>query len=68
MRLLTITLLALAGVGCAARQLGYRDLATGALARRIGVADELRVADEHSGLVGAVLDVRIYEALHARGG
>jgi DNA polymerase III alpha subunit (gram-positive type) len=47
--------------------LGYRDLANGALARRLGVADEPRVADEHTGITGAMLNVRIYQALRARG-
>jgi DNA polymerase III epsilon subunit-like protein len=47
--------------------LGYRDLSNGALARRLGVADEPRVADEHTGITGAMLNVRIYQALRARG-
>lgn len=47
--------------------LGYRDLANGALARRLGVTDEPRVADEHTGITGAMLNVRIYQALRARG-
>lgn len=47
--------------------LGYRDLTNGALARRLGVTDEPRVADEHTGIAGAMLNVRIYQALRARG-
>jgi DNA polymerase III alpha subunit (gram-positive type) len=47
--------------------LGYRDLTNGGLARRLGVADEPRVADEHTGITGAMLNVRIYQALRARG-
>ena len=47
--------------------MGYRDLSNGALARRLGVADEPRVADEHTGITGAMLNVRIYAALRARG-
>lgn len=45
--------------------LGYRDLTGGELARRLGVADEPRVADEHTGITGAMLNVRIYQALRA---
>jgi hypothetical protein len=47
--------------------LGYRDLTGAALAKRLGVADEPRVADEHTGITGAMLNVRIYQALRARG-
>lgn len=47
--------------------LGYRGLTNGELARRLGVADEPRVAAEHTGLTGAMLNVRIYQALLARG-
>lgn len=43
--------------------LGYRDLTNGALAQRLGVPDEPRVAVEHTGLTGAMLNVRIYRAL-----
>lgn len=43
--------------------LGYRDLRNDALAARLGVADEPRVAVEHTGLTGAMLNVRIYQAL-----
>ena len=48
--------------------LGLRDLANGALAQRLGVADEPRVAADHTGLTGALLNVRIYQALLERGG
>ncbi len=47
--------------------LGYRDLSNGGLARRLNVEDEPRVADEHTGITGAMLNVRIYQALRARG-
>lgn len=47
--------------------MGYRDLANGALARRLGLADEPRVAAEHTGITGAMLNARIYQALRARG-
>jgi hypothetical protein len=43
--------------------LGYRELTGGALAQRLGVADEPRVAVEHTGITGAMLNVRIYQAL-----
>lgn len=43
--------------------LGLRDLTNGALAKRLGVADEPRVADEHTGITGAMLNVRIYQGL-----
>ena len=43
--------------------LGYRDLRNDALAARLGVADEPRVAVEHTGITGAMLNVRIYQAL-----
>lgn len=46
--------------------LGYRDLRNDALARKLGVADEPRVAVEHTGLTGAMLNVRIYQALLKR--
>ena len=45
---------------------GYRELTNGALAKRLGVADEPRTADEHTGLTGAMLNVRIYQALQRR--
>ncbi len=47
--------------------LGYRDLTNSALARRLGVPDEPRIADEHTGITGAMLNARIYQALRARG-
>lgn len=47
--------------------LGLRDLTGAGLSRRLGVADEPRVADEHTGITGAMLNVRIYQALRARG-
>lgn len=42
---------------------GYRDLTGTALARRLGVADEPQVAELHTGITGAMLNVRIYRAL-----
>ena len=47
--------------------LGYRDLTGHDLSQRLGIADEPRVADEHTGITGAMLNVRIYQALRARG-
>ena len=47
--------------------LGLRDLSNDALAQRLNVPDEPRVAEEHTGLTGAMLNVRIYQALRARG-
>ena len=44
---------------------GYRELTSAALAERLGVADEPRTAPEHTGLTGAMLNVRIYQALQA---
>ena len=46
---------------------GYRELTNGALAKRLGVADEPRVAVEHTGITGAMLNVRIYQALQRVG-
>lgn len=43
--------------------LGYRDLSGTELARRFGVEDEPHVADLHTGITGAMLNVRIYRAL-----
>ncbi len=43
--------------------LGLRDLRNDALAARLGVPDEPRVANDHTGLTGAMLNVRIYQAL-----
>ena len=48
--------------------LGLRDLANGALAQRLDVADEPRIAEDHTGLTGALLNARIYRALRQRGG
>lgn len=42
---------------------GYRQLTGAALAEALAVPDEPRVADEHTGLTGARLNVRIYRAL-----
>ena len=42
---------------------GYRDLTNGGLARKLGVMDEPRTAEQHTGLTGALLNVRIYRAL-----
>lgn len=46
--------------------LGYRELTGQALAKRLGVADEPRVAERHTGVTGAMLNVRIYQALQKR--
>jgi DNA polymerase III alpha subunit (gram-positive type) len=45
---------------------GYRDLTGTALARRLGVEDEPHVADRHTGITGAMLNVRLYRALSRR--
>jgi DNA polymerase III epsilon subunit-like protein len=42
---------------------GYRDLTNQALAQRLNVPDEPRTAAEHTGITGAMLNVRIYRAL-----
>jgi DNA polymerase III epsilon subunit-like protein len=42
---------------------GYRQLTGAALAAALGVEDEPRVAEEHTGLTGARLNMRIYQAL-----
>jgi DNA polymerase III alpha subunit (gram-positive type) len=47
--------------------MGYRDLTGAELARRLDVADEPHVAEEHTGITGAMLNVRLYQALRARG-
>lgn len=47
--------------------LGMRHLTGAELSRALGAADEPRVADEHTGITGAMLNVRIYQALRARG-
>jgi DNA polymerase III alpha subunit (gram-positive type) len=43
--------------------LGLRDLRGGLLAERLGVPDEPHVAEEHTGITGAMVNVRIYQAL-----
>ena len=47
--------------------LGYRDLTGAALAQRLKLPDEPRVAADHTGITGAMLNVRIYKALRALG-
>jgi len=47
--------------------MGYRDLTGAELARRLGVVDEPHEAEEHTGITGAMLNVRLYQALRARG-
>lgn len=47
--------------------LGYRDLTGAALAQRLKLPDEPRVAEDHTGITGALLNVRIYKALRALG-
>mgnify|MGYP001822172253 FL=1 len=47
--------------------MGYRDLTGTELARWLGVADEPQVAEQHTGITGAMLNVRLYQALRARG-
>lgn len=46
---------------------GHRELGTAALAASLGVGDEPRAADEHTGISGAMLNVRIYQALQQAG-
>lgn len=43
--------------------LGMRELTGAGLSQRLGVPDEPRVADEHTGLTGARLNARLYRAL-----
>lgn len=43
--------------------LGLRDLRATVLAERLNVQDEPHVAEEHTGITGAMLNVRIYQAL-----
>lgn len=43
--------------------LGLRELTGNDLSQRLGVPDEPRVADEHTGLTGARLNARLYRAL-----
>jgi DNA polymerase III epsilon subunit-like protein len=45
---------------------GYRQLTNKALAEQLGVADEPRTASEHTGITGAMLNVRIYRALQKK--
>jgi DNA polymerase III epsilon subunit-like protein len=45
--------------------LGLRDLRAPALAERLGVPDEPHVAEQHTGISGAMVNVRIYRALLA---
>ena len=47
--------------------LGYRDLTGVALAKQLKLPDEPRVAEDHTGITGAMLNVRIYQALRATG-
>jgi DNA polymerase III epsilon subunit-like protein len=46
--------------------LGLRELVNGRVAARLGVPDEPRVAEEHTGVTGAMLNARIYQALVRR--
>ena len=46
--------------------LGYRELRGDLLAGRLGVEDEPHVAEEHTGITGAMLNARIYAALIER--
>jgi DNA polymerase III alpha subunit (gram-positive type) len=48
--------------------LGLRDLRGGMLAERLNVADEPRVAEDHTGITGAMFNVRVYQALMRLGG
>ena len=45
---------------------GLRELTGTALSQKLGIADEPRVARDHTGITGAMLNVRIYQALQAR--
>lgn len=45
--------------------LGHRQLTNSAIAAQLGVVDEPRVAEHHTGMTGAMLNVRIYQALRA---
>lgn len=47
--------------------LGYRDLTGTALADRLQVPDEPHVAEDHTGITGAMLNARLYRALRAKG-
>lgn len=46
--------------------LGYRHLTGNALAKALGVDDEPRVAEDHTGLTGAQFNARLYRAMMAR--
>jgi DNA polymerase III alpha subunit (gram-positive type) len=46
--------------------LGLRDLRGALLTERLGVPDEPHVAEEHTGITGAMVNVRIYQALMRR--
>lgn len=46
--------------------LGYRELRGYLLAERLGVEDEPHVAEDHTGITGAMLNARIYAALIER--
>lgn len=48
--------------------LGLRHLTGSALAEQLGVPDEPRVAEDHTGITGAMLNVRVYQALMRRQG
>ncbi len=48
--------------------MGYRELRGDLLAERLGVEDEPHVAEEHTGITGAMLNARIYRALLQVGG
>ena len=47
--------------------MGYRDLTGAELSMRLGVTDEPHVAEEHTGITGAMLNMRLYRALRERG-
>jgi DNA polymerase III epsilon subunit-like protein len=47
---------------------GYRELTGMALSKRLNLPDEPRVAEDHTGITGAMLNVRIYQALRAKQG
>jgi GH24 family phage-related lysozyme (muramidase) len=46
--------------------LGLRDLRASELAKRLNVPDEPHVAEQHTGITGAMVNVRIYQALLRR--
>ena len=43
--------------------LGLRDLRGGLLAERLNVAEEPHVAEDDTGITGAMFNVRVYQAL-----